>query len=314
MTYQTLISCPLITDSMSEFADRLAANGIEYDVVDVDQHLTEEELIRTLDEYDGILAGDDELSARVIERAPRLKVISKWGIGLDNVDRDAAAEFGVSVYNTPGDFATEVADVVLGYAVMLTRKLHEIDTAVRSGEWASPRGISLQGKTFGVIGVGNIGGTVARRAHSFDMNVVGNDVEPIAQELKRETDITAVDKNELLEESAIVSLNCALTDATHGLIGREELDCLGSESYLINTARGELIDESALVEALRSGRIAGAALDVFQREPLPGDHPLTELDNVILGSHNAQNTTEAVARVNERAIDNLIDGLANGSD
>lgn len=307
--YRVLISCPLILDAIDEYRELLRENSISYDVAEVDQQLSEDELLETVDEYDGILAGDDELTATVLNQADRLKVISKWGIGTDNIDFDAAEEEGIEVYNTPGAFNDEVADAVLGYTIMLTRQLHQIDRAVRSGNWYSPRGESLHGKTFGVIGVGNIGSAVARRAHAHGMSVLGHDIEPIPEDLEQDTGIEAVDKTELLRRADIVSLNCALTPVTRGMIGSEELDLLGTEGYLINTARGELVDERALINALQNDRIAGAALDVFEQEPLPQDSPLIDLDNVILGTHNVQNTHKAVEQVHERAVENLIKGL-----
>lgn len=307
--YRVLISCPLILDNISEYEAKLASNNISYDVADIDQQLDEDDLLKILPKYDGILAGDDELTRDVIESAPDLKVISKWGIGTDNIDFEAAEDHGVEVYNTPGAFDNEVADVVIGYAIMLTRELHRIDRAVRDGEWLCPRGTSLAGKTFGVIGVGNIGAAVARRAHAFGMTVLGADIEPFPDELVTDIDIEHVDRDELLARSDFVSLNCALTDATREMIGNNELASLGENGYLINTARGQLVDQEALVDAVADGDIAGAALDVFAEEPLASEHPLTEFDSVILGSHNAQNTTEAVNRVHDRAVENLIDGL-----
>jgi len=309
MSYRVLISCPLILDSIGDYADQLAAHDIAYDVADVDQQLTEEELLDIIDKYDGVLAGDDEFTEEVISEADKLKVISKWGIGIDAIDTGAAEEHGVEVYNTPGAFDDEVADVVTGYMIMLTRQLHHIDRAVRHGDWYCPRGTSLAGKTFGVIGVGDIGSTVARRAHALGMDVVGSDIEPFSEELVEETGIERVEQDELLDRSDVVSLNCALTEATRNMIGAEELDLLGENGYLINTARGRLIDQEALVDALREDTIAGAALDVFRAEPLPEDDPLTTFDSVILGSHNAQNTAEAVNRVHNRAVENLISGL-----
>jgi len=310
--YRVLISCPLITDSIDEYADSFADYDIVYDVADVDQQLNENELLRIIDRYDGVLAGDDEFTRDVIAAGDRLKIIAKWGIGVDAIDTEAAAEHGVVVQNTPGVFDDEVADVVTGYAIMLTRRLHHIDSAVRDGDWVCPRGVSLAGKTFGVVGVGNIGSTVARRADALGMNVLGNDVHPLPESLREDIDIERVDRAELLDRSDVVSLNCALTPATRGMIGAEELERIGTKGYLINTARGELVDQDALVEALASGTIAGAALDVFEAEPLPADDPLTNLSNVILGSHNAQNTAEAVSRVNDRAVRNLIDGVVDG--
>jgi D-3-phosphoglycerate dehydrogenase len=307
--YRILASCPLIQDSIDEYEKIFAEHGITADVPEIDQQLTEAELLDIIDRYHGVIAGDDEFTAQVLRAASNLQVISKWGIGTDNIDEDVAKEEGIAVYNTPGAFADEVADVVLGYAIMLTRELHHVDREIRQDNWVSPRGVSLAGKTFGVVGVGNIGAEVARRAHAVGMTVLGNDVQPIDETLKNETGIESVSLHELLEQSDVVSLNCPLTDATEELIGEEQLTRLGKSGYLINTSRGELINQSALVRALEEDYIAGAALDVFETEPLPSDSPLTELDNVILGSHNAQNTKEAVTRVNDRAVENLLQGL-----
>lgn len=309
--YHVLISCPLILDSIDDYADRFTANAIEFDIVEVNQQLTETELLEVIDKYEGVLAGDDEFTRPVIAEASNLKIISKWGIGLDDIDMEAAEEYGVEVCNTPGVFDDEVADVVIGYAIMLTRKLHHVDRAVRTGDWYCPRGTSLAGQTFGVIGVGDIGSAVARRAAALGMDILGTDVRPFPDGLISTTGLEKVDRNTLLDRSDIVSLNCALTDETRGMIGAEELDRLGECGYLINTARGELVDQDALVTALRGETIAGAALDVFVEEPLPERSSLTEFDSAILGSHNAQNTHAAVGRVTEQAVKNLISGLVD---
>lgn len=307
--YRVLISCPLIQDAIDEYEDQFAEADIEYDAVAVDQQLSEAELLDMIGEYNGILAGDDELTREVLANAPNLKVISKWGVGTDNIDIEAADERGIAVFNTPGMFDYEVADVVIGYAIMLTRELHTVDRAVRQGDWETPRGISLPGKTMGILGVGDIGSAVARRAAGLGMNVVGHDIEQIPRTLKVETGIEPVSKEELLQRARIVSLHCTLTPETREVIDEPEIESLGPEGYLINTARGGLVNESALIGALENNRIAGAGLDVFATEPLPETSPLTGLDNVILGSHNAQNTSEAIARTNTKAVENLIQGL-----
>ena len=309
--YQVLVSCPLISDSIDEYADEFRAHDIEYDVADVDQHMSEEELLEVIDRYHGIIAGDDHLTARVLEAADDLQIIAKWGIGMDSIDREAARDLDITVQNTPGAFASEVATVVMGYAIMLTRQLHRVDSAVRQGQWYCPRGRSLAGKTFGVVGVGSIGSTVARRAAAFDMNVLGTEVEPFPESLTDAIDIERVSQDEIFERADFVSLNCALTQETRDIVDAEALAALGPEGYLINTGRGELVDEDALVSALADDAIAGAALDVFREEPLPEDQPLTHFENVVLGSHNAQNTVEAVSAVNDRAVRNLIEGLTD---
>ncbi|MCX2818620.1 phosphoglycerate dehydrogenase [Haladaptatus sp. F3-133] len=305
--HRVLVSCPLMHGSVEQYEGVFEENSISADVPEVGQQLDEDELLEIIDDYHGVIAGDDEFTRKVIESAKNLKVISKWGIGTDSIDEEAARDNGVEVYNTPGAFDDEVGDVVVGYTVMLTRDLHKIDRFVREGRWECPRGTSLADKTFGVVGVGSIGEAVVRRADALCAKVLGNDVQPISDDLKRDTSVEAVEIDELLRRSDIVSLNCPLTPATEKMIGSEELEKLGG--YLINTARGELVKQDELVEALRDGVLQGAALDVFKEEPLPADHPLTEMDNVILGSHNAQNTDEAVQEVNDRAVENLIEGL-----
>lgn len=307
--YRVLVSCPLIHGEMDAYDEEFTAHDATYDVPEVDQQLDESELLEIIDRYHGVIAGDDEFTERVFEAATNLQVVSKWGVGTDNIDKEAAEAHGVAVHNTPGAFNDEVADVVIGYAIMLTRHLHRVDRAIREGDWFAPRGVSLAGKTFGVVGVGDIGSTVARRAAALGMDVLGHDVVELPAELKADTGINSQEVDELLQESDVVSLNCALTPATRGLIGERELELLGPEGYLINTARGALIDQPALVEALETDRLAGAALDVFETEPLPENDPLTERSDVILGSHNAQNTAEAVRRVNDRAVANLFDEL-----
>lgn len=314
MSRRVLVSCPLIHDAIETYDSLFAANDIEYDVPSVDQHLTERELLQIIDQYDGVIAGDDEFTADVFDAASSLNIVVKWGIGTDNIDQTAAAERGITVQNTPGAFSDEVADLVVGYAVMLTRKLHHIDAAVRDGEWYAPQGVSLAGKTLGIVGVGNIGAEVAKRAGAMEMDLVGYDVEPIDASLRESTGLRSVDLETLLVESDVVTLHCPLTPSTRNLIDASAIEAIGEDGYLINTSRGDLVVEDALVTALENGDIAGAALDVFETEPLPDDDPLTELDSVILGSHNAQNTVEAVSEVHDRAVQALFDGFGVSAD
>lgn len=306
---RVLVSCPLIRDSIDDYGDLFESHDIQYDVAEVDQQLTESELLDVIDRYDGVLAGDDEFTAEVFERADRLRVVSKWGVGTDSIDQDAARRHGVTVHNTPGAFANEVATVVVGYTIMLARRLHEIDAEVREGNWHCPRGRTLDGRTFGVVGVGSIGSEVARKASALGMDVLGYDVASIDPALVEETGIEQVEFADLCERSDVVSLNCALTPETAGIIDESALRKIGPDGYLVNTARGELVESGVVAEAIDDGYLGGAALDVLPEEPLPPTHPLTRCENVILGSHNAQNTTRAVETVNDRAIENLIQEL-----
>ena len=301
MTLRVLISCRHLQDTFERYESRFRARSIEVDLPRVRQHLSEEELLPIIGRYHGLIAGDDELTAAVLERAENLAVVSRWGVGVDNVDREYAARAGIAVTNTPGVFAEEVADVALGYLILLARGLHRIDRAVRRGEWLKVRGTSLAGKTLGVVGIGSIGRAVAARAEAIGMRVLGVDRE------RQDVSFRQVESlEELLPEADFVSLHCDLNPSTRALIGASEVALMKPGAYVVNTSRGRVIDEAALVEGLRSGRLAGAALDVFESEPLDPSHPLASREQVILGSHNASNTLEAVLRTNELAIDNLM--------
>ncbi len=309
MSLHVLISCEHLQREMSRYHDQFADRGITYDCPDFDQQLTEGELLEIIDRYDGVIAGDDELTAKVINRGNKLRIIAKWGIGMDGIAIDAAREHGIEVCNTPDLLSEEVADVAIGYAVMLARELHKIDRAVHAGEWYKPRGVSLGGKTIGLIGAGGIGRAVLRRAHTMGMELLASDPAPIPDEFVQQTGVEQVALDTLLERADFIVLTCALTPHNHHMLSTEQFDRMKRGSYLINVARGPLIDEGALLEAIKGNLFTGVALDVFEEEPLAADHALHSFENCIFGSHNSSNTIDAVLRVNEAAISNLFKGL-----
>ncbi len=243
----------------------------------------------------------------MLESATDLQVLIRWGIGTDSVDAAAVDELGISFTNTPGVFGGEVADSAMGYVLLLARRHHWVDAQVHAGEWPRYEGVSLSGQTMGVIGYGSIGRAIADRARGFGMKVVVYDpyLSPDA-----DTPDTVVPLNELLETSRFVVIAAPLTDETRHLINAQTLDLMRSDSLLVNVGRGPLVDETALADALREGKIAGAGLDVFEVEPLPSDSPLRDLDNVVLGAHNGSNTREGVERTSEIAVDRLLELLA----
>ena len=305
-----LVTCPPALATAHTYIDRLHAMNLDVVLADVVQQLSEDELIGLLGDVDGMIAGDDPLTARVLEHAPRLRILVRWGVGMDNVDLTAATALGIRVVNTPGVFGDEVADVAIGYLILLARKLHRVDQAVRAGTWPKPQGRSLAGRTLGIVGLGAIGRGVARRAVAMRMETLGNDISPIACDAGAAEGVKIESLDLVLASSDAVVLCCALTDANRHTVNAAALNRMRRGAWLINVSRGALIDEVALVDALASGHLAGAALDVFEQEPLPPDHPLREFDQVIFGSHNASNTVEAVDRVNALAIDHLQRGLA----
>ncbi|MDP3712997.1 MAG: phosphoglycerate dehydrogenase [Mycobacteriales bacterium] len=310
MADRVLITCPQMGVSFPQFAHRFQSQGVLVDLPEVVQALSEAELLDVIDRYDGVIAGDDQFTAAVLEKAAgRLRILSKWGVGVDGIDRDAADRLGILVTNTPGTFDGEVADVCVGYLVMLARQLHVLDAGIRGGSWPKVEGTSLGGKALGVVGLGGIGFALCKRALAMDMRVLGVDADPAMRERAAAAGVIVRELDEVLPEVDFLSLNCPLTAATRHLLDAHSLSRMKRGARIINTGRGPLIDELALVEALRSGQVGGAALDVFETEPLPSDSPLRDLPRVILGSHNGSNTAEGVARVSARAVDNLLAGL-----
>ena len=309
---RALIACRQMQECFDAFRPRFDELSIEYVLPTVLQHMTEADLLPVIAEFDGMIAGDDHLTGRVLERAKRLRIISKWGIGTDGIDLGAAKRLGIEVTNTPAVFGDDVADVAAGYLVMLARQLHVIDRSVRDGGWHKHRGVALSAKTLGIYGLGSIGRAVAQRGRGFGMRVIGFDVAPASAGLAAEQGAEVMTEPEALFRSADFLVLCApATPETRHIIDNVALALMPVDSYVINVSRGALVDEEALADALEAGRLAGVALDVFEQEPLPADSRLRGLSGCIFGSHNASNTDQGVTRASERAVENLIRGLVN---
>ena len=309
MTWRVLVSAPYILPVIEEFRSRLETEGVEIITAAVQERLSENELLTAVRTIDGVICGDDQFTRKVMSQARRLKIISKWGTGIDTIDSVAAAEFGIRIYNTPGAFTDAVADTTLGYILSFARQIPWMDKDIRQGSWKKLSAISLAECTLGVIGVGNIGKAVVRRAKGFGMTVLGTDTTDVSKPFVEETGITLLPLNVLLETSAFVTLHCDLNPTSFHLIGRKELAIMQSSAYLINTSRGSVVDENALVQALQSRVIAGAALDVFEVEPLPAASPLRLMENCLFAPHNANSSDAARKRVHESTIENLLKGL-----
>jgi D-3-phosphoglycerate dehydrogenase len=294
---------------VEEFRARLEAEGLEIVTANVVERLGEEELLAIVETLDGVICGDDQFTERVLRRARRLKVISKWGTGIDSIDARAAERLGIRVCNTPDAFTDPVADTALGYILCFARRLPWMDKDIRRGLWTKPDTVALSECTLGVVGIGNIGRAVVCRARAFGMTVIGNDIVPPSHAFVAETGLRVLPLRTLLEEADFVSLHCDLNPTSFHLIGRDELSLMRTSAYLINTSRGAVVDERALAHALRERKIAGAALDVFENEPLPVDSPLRAFDNCMLAPHNANSGRAARLRVHESTIANLLDAL-----
>jgi len=287
------------------FRPTFAARGIEITCPRVVQTLSVEELCTLVPQHDGWIIGDDPATAAVLEAgvAGRLRAAVKWGIGVDNVDFAAAKRLGLPITNTPFMFGREVADVAMGYVVALARETFFIDREVRAGRWPKPVGISLAGKTGAVVGFGDIGRNVARRMLAADMNVIAYDPA-----YKPAAGLEAVESAvwpQRVKEADFLVMACNLTASNRHMVDANSMAEMKTGVRVVNVARGPLIDESALIDALRAGKVHSAALDVMEVEPLPSDSPLRGFDRCIFGSHNSSNTVDAVVRASERAIELL---------
>jgi D-3-phosphoglycerate dehydrogenase len=271
--------------------------------------MEESELLEYISDVDGVICGDDRFTEKVLKSAPKLKVLSKWGTGIDSIDQKACQKLGIQVRNTPNAFSIPVADSVIGYMLCFSRKLPWMDTKMRKGIWEKIPGKALHECSLGVIGVGNVGKTVVKRAVSFGMTVYGNDIRSISQDFLEETGMLSVTKEELLSKSDYVSLNCDLNPTSHHLMNRDKFCIMKASAVIINTSRGPVIKELDLIEALLTKKIAGAALDVFEHEPLSMDHPLCDMENVMLAPHNANSSPAAWEAVHTSTINNLLDVL-----
>jgi len=270
--------------------------------------LTEDELIPLLAGCDGFIAGVDFIARKVIESSPSLKVISRYGVGVDRVDLAAAKERGVIVCNTPGVNANAVADLTFALLLGIARKVPLLDSKTKEGEWLRSVGFELFGKTLGILGLGAVGKAVAKRAAGFSMNVLAYDCN-INNEYAAANGIVPASSEEIAKEADFVSIHLPLTDETKNFVNSAFMKKMKKGAVIINTARGGILDEAAAYELLKSGQLGGLGLDVFETEP-PGDSPLLNLDSVVITPHTGAHTAEAVEGMAELSVRNLIDVLS----
>jgi len=307
-----LLSAPYLVDSLERF--RQIFEHYQVDLLlppKVQERMEEADLLNYAGQFDGIICGDDKFTAKVIEQCvPRLKVIAKWGTGIDSIDQPAARRLGVKVCNTPNAFTLPVADTVMAYMLAFARRQPWMDKEMKAGKWEKISGRALSECTLGVVGVGNIGKAVTRRARVFGMHLLGNDIIPIPRDFLLENGVQILSLKELLGQADFVSLNTDLNPSSYRLINAQTLSWMKPSAVLINTSRGPVVEEKALIAALSSGQIAGAALDVFEDEPLPDDSPLKKMDNVMLAPHNANSSPAAYEHVHWNTIRNMLEGLS----
>lgn len=310
MKYKVLLTAPYMLPVVDRFKSIFDRCDIELIIPPVHERMEEADLLRYAGQFDGTICGDDRYTARVIEAClPRLRVISKWGTGIDSIDAEACSRYEIKLCRTLNAFTLPVADTVMGYILAFARRQPWMDREMKSGKWEKIPGKSLSECTLGVIGVGNIGKAVTRRARSFGMKIYGTDIIEIDHVFITETGIEMTSLESLLSHSDFVSVNCDLNPSSHHLINSDTLALMKQSAILINTARGPIVEEKALIEALQAKRLAGAALDVFEHEPLSLESPLLKMDNVMLAPHNSNSSPAAWERVHWNTIKNLVEGL-----
>ena len=304
------ITCTHLIRDIEDYRENFAEAGLELVLPEVPgQELRGDELVSAMEGISGVIAGDDHFTSDVLAQLPGLRVISKWGIGLDAIDLDDAAERGVTVTNTPGMFGNEVAEQGLAYLFALVRGIIDVDRTVRAGGWPKPVGRSLASLTVHVIGLGDIGRTLAEKLLALGLSVTGSDPSTESTTWAQPVGVELGDAKALATSADAVMIAAPLNPATQGMVDAEFISAMKPGSWLINIGRGPIVVGAALADAIESGHLLGAALDVFEVEPLEDDR-LRQLPNLILGSHNASNTYEACHRTHAQAIQNLIDNLS----
>ncbi len=306
MSWRVLVTARAFWVSGQAAEAALAAAGCEVVRSSRAGPLAEDDLISALLGCHAVIGSSDPYTRRVFAASPDLKIVARCGVGTDSVDMAAAAEAGIVATNTPGAMSEAVADFAFGLMLCIARRLHEGDALMRSGGWDEFRGSSVYGKTLGLVGVGRIGRAVAERAKGFRMRVLACDPELNGSDA---AGLELADLETLLRESDYVSVHAPATPSTLGMFNAARFRQMKPTAYFINTARGALVNESDLIAALESETIAGAALDVYAKEPLPTDHPLRRAPRCLLQPHNAFNALESTQEMSRQSAETVIDLL-----
>lgn len=309
-THKVLVASRSFGPNCPEVLDRMRAAGCELIANEWGRAPTEAELLERVGDIDVLISGTEPVTARVIAAAPKLKVISKHGVGYENIDLAAARARGIPVAVAGGAIADSVADLAFALLLALARQIPRGDRAVRDGGWPRLVGMELRGKTLGIVGLGQIGKAVCRRAKGFGMQVAAYDLFP-DERFAQSWGVRLMPLDQLLASADAITLHAPASAETRQLINHATLGLIKPSAYLINTARGDLIDEQALAEALRDGRLAGAASDVFKEEP-PASSPLLKLDNFIAMPHSAGQTEDGLRKMGEITGENALRVLAGG--
>jgi D-3-phosphoglycerate dehydrogenase len=304
-TYKILVTWRLMIKFLKN--QNKSYKNIDFDFIQKKQGLIEKELLNIIHKYDGIICGDDQITPKVIDNAKKLKVISKWGTGMDTISVDYAKKNKIRVFNTPNAFSKSVAQLALSFILSFSRHTFETQNSIKKGDWPKYEGFLIKNKIVGIIGFGNIGKSISKLVLKLGMKVIFNDIKKTKKILNK--NIKKVTLTKLLKNSDILITSCDLNKSSFNLINKSKLALMKKTSGVINISRGGVINENDLYQFLKKEKIAFGALDVFLKEPINKQNKLINLKNCILSSHNAFNTAEEVRNVNINTLKNIFKGL-----
>jgi len=307
--WKVLISAPYVQEDIERLRPILESKGFDMTLPKVNERLSEDELLEIIEPFEGVIAGDDKFTEKVFAKAKNLIAVSKWGIGIDSFDKAGAEKHGKIIRNNPGAFKNQVSDSILAYFLAFARQVSWMDKDIKDDRWQKRPLVSLNESTVGVIGIGNTGSETIKRLYGFGATILGNDIIEIDKKFIDKYSVKMVSKEELLKKSDFITLNCDLNDTSFHILSIDEFRMMKNSAVIANCARGPLIDEPALCDALKNGEIAGAGLDVFEEEPLPTDSPLRGFDNVMLAPHNSNGATGERERIHIATFNHLLEEL-----
>ena len=304
-----LITWHDIINNINDFNEILKKNKIRYDLLRPKQKIEEKTLLKIIHKYDGVICGDDQFTEAVLSKADKLKVISKWGTGIDSIDLKAAKKNKVKVLNVKNAFTTEVATYAVGALISLSRNFFQANHSLYKAEWKKFQGSSLLQKNIGIIGFGRIGKEIHRLLKPFNLNTFVSDIDPTIKKSKKKLKVKFVSTNKILQTCHFIIIATDLNKKSYKLLNFKNLKLIKKKPIIINIARGLVIDQEALVYALKRKIISKVALDVFNQEPIKKNNKLLKFSGNFYSAHNAYNTKESIDRTNRKAVENLLKGF-----
>ena len=287
----------------------IGKKNIAFDIIKTNQHLYEKDFLKIIHKYDALLCGDDQVTQKVLDKASKLKVISKWGTGIDSIDVNYAKKKGIKVFNTPGAFTNGVSTLALTMLLSFFRKIIQNHNDIKKNKWKKYSGETLDGKKIGIIGIGNIGKRIVEMLEGFKTINYGNDIKVINKSFLNKHKLKMRTKDYIYKNCEIIIFANNLSKSSFKLINFESIKKLKKKPLIINIGRGGTIDNKALIEALKKKKIRGACLDVFEKEPLEKKSLFKKFENCIFTSHNAFNTIDEVEFVHKNTLRNIFKGL-----